>query len=81
MDQKVTEELAVLYLDIQKMSVIKKLNMYKGYLVSNISYASKLWYPNKGDLYLLEKLQKKWKNLDPWKLHRLQKQASNAESE
>ena len=46
-----------------KTSVINKLNAYKGSVVPIISYASEVWHPNKGDLILLEKLQKnatKW---------------------
>ena len=46
-----------------KTTVINKLNAYKGYAVPIISYSSELWHPNKGDLVLLEKLQKnatKW---------------------
>ena len=46
-----------------KTSVINKLNAYNGYLVPIISYASKAWHPNKGDLASLEKIQKsatKW---------------------
>ena len=57
---------ALLYLKrntSNKTSVINKLNAYKGYVVPIISYASEVWHPNKGDLVLLEKLQKnatKW---------------------
>ena len=46
-----------------KTSFINKLNVYKGYAVTIISYASEVWHPNKEGLVLLQKLQKnatKW---------------------
>ena len=46
-----------------KTIVINKLNAYKGYAVPNIPYACKVCHTNKGDIVLLQKLQKnatKW---------------------
>ena len=40
-----------------------KLNAYKGYIVTIISYVCQVWYPSKCDLALIEKIQKsatKW---------------------
>ena len=45
-----------------KATVINKLNMYNGYVVPIISYASEVWHPHKKDLVLPEKLQEKATN-------------------
>ena len=43
----------------QNASGRTKLNAYCGYIVPILSYASQVWYPNKSELRLLEKLQKR----------------------
>ena len=43
----------------QNSSERTKLNAYCGYIVPILSYASQVWYPNKKELRLIEKLQKR----------------------
>ena len=42
-----------------KTTAINKLNAYKGYVVPIVPYASEKFHPNKKDIILLEKIQKK----------------------
>ena len=43
----------------KKTSLKSKLNLYCGYIVPIISYASQTWYPNKAELRQLERVQKR----------------------